>query len=77
MQCITNKWKWIKNNLSKKERGSLNVLANEKNIVINPSGKCGKIVVMDADDYEKACLDILANTECHEELSYGLNDQYK
>lgn len=55
----------------------MNVLANEKNIVINPSGKCGKIVVMDADDYEKACLDILANTECHEELSYDPNDQYK
>ena len=32
---------------------------------------------MDTDDYEKACLDILTNTEYYEELSYDLNDQYK
>ena len=32
---------------------------------------------MDTVDYEKACLDILTNTEFHKELSYDANDQYK
>ena len=67
----------IKNNLSKKEKNSLNLLANDKNIVIKPSDKCGKIIVMDTGDYEKACLNILTNTEYYEELSYDPNDQYK
>ena len=67
----------IKNNLSKKEKGLLNLLANDKNIVIKPNDKWGEIVVMNTDDYEKACLDILTNTEYYEELSYDPNDQYK
>ena len=60
-----------------RERDLLNLLANYENIIINPSDKCGKIVVMDTDDYEKACLDILTNTEYYEEQSYDPNDQYK
>ena len=60
-----------------RERDLLNLLANYENIIINPSDKCGKIVVMDTGDYEKACLDILTNTEYYEEQSYDPNDQYK
>ena len=45
------------------------LLANDKNIVIKPSDRWGQIVAMDTDDYEKACLDILTNTEYYEELS--------
>ena len=74
LQISENK---IKDNLLKKERDSLSLLANDKNIVIKPSDKCGKIVAMDTGNYEKASLDILASTECYEELSYDPNDQYK
>ena len=56
--------------MSKKERDSLNLLANDKNIVIKPSDECGKIVGLDTDNYEKVCLDILTNTKYYEELSY-------
>ena len=66
-----------KNNLPKKERDMLNLLANNKNILIKPNDKCGKIVVMDTDHYEKACLDIFTNTKYYEELSYDPNDHYK
>ena len=55
----------------------LNLLANDENILINPSDKDGQVVVIDTDDYEKACHDILTNTEYYEELLYYPNDQYK
>ena len=62
--------------LFQRERDSLNLLASDKNIAIKPSGKCGKNIFLDTDDYEKACLDIFTNTESCEELSYEPNYQY-
>ena len=35
----------IKNNLSMKESDSLNLLVNDKNIVIKPTDKCWEILV--------------------------------
>ena len=52
----------IRNNLSKKERDSLNLLPNYKNIMIKPSDKCGKVVVTDKGDFEKTCHEILQGT---------------
>ena len=66
-----------RNKLSEKERDWLNLLANDENILINPSDKDGQVVVIDTDHYEKACHDILTNTEYYEELLYYPNDQYK
>ena len=59
-----------------KERDSFNLFANDKNIVIKPIDKCDKIVVMDTDDNQRACLEILKNSEYYEELSYNPNGQH-
>ena len=65
------------NNLDNKKRAALVSLANDTSIVIKPSDKCGSIVVMNREDYEKECLSHLTNTEFYEELPSDPNEDYR
>ena len=67
----------IKNNLTPQQRLALQKLATDTSIVIKPSDKCGKVVVMDVEDYDEACLNILTNKEHYAELKDDPNPDYK
>ena len=42
-----------------------------------PSDKDGSIVVLDKEEYDNACLDILIDTKYYEELNENPNTSYK
>ena len=65
------------NNLTASQRSAISSLAEDTSIVIKPSDKCGSIVIMNTEDYEKACLDTLTNNEHYEEIPVDLNPSYK
>ena len=65
------------NNLTPKQRIALESLTKNKNIVIMPSDKDGSIVVLDKEKYDKACLDIVMDTNYYEELNENPNTSYK
>ncbi len=65
------------NNLTSKQRGAITNLAKDTSIVIKPSDKCGSVVIMDVQDYEQACLNVLTNKEHYEELPSDPNPTYK
>ena len=65
------------NNFTPKQRIALESLTKNKNIVIMPSDKDGSIVVLDKEKYDKACLDILMDTNYYEELNENPNTSYK
>lgn len=48
-------------NLSKNFKQALHNLSSNKNIVIKPSDKGGNLVIMDTDQYERMCYDIILN----------------
>ena len=50
------------NNLTLKQRVALESLTKNKNIAIIPSHKDNSIVILDKEEYDKACVDILVNT---------------
>ena len=61
-----NKTKFC-NNLSTDERKALKDLSTDKSIIIKPADKGGAIVIMNAEDYEKVCLDHLADKTFYEQ----------
>ena len=65
------------NNLSQKKREALKSLASDESIVIKPSDKCGSVVVMNRQDYEKECLKQLSDKTFYEECNYDPNEEYK
>ena len=65
------------NNLTVEQRNALNVLSNDKNIVIKPADKGGALVIMDKEDYEKACNAVLEDPEFYEELKEDPNPGYQ
>ena len=65
------------NNLTASQRAALSRLSADKTIVIKASDKCGKIVIVDIKDYDKACLEVLTNKEHYTELQTDPNPQYK
>ena len=67
----------VNNNLTPQQRQALQDLATDKSIIIKPSDKCGKIVIMDVEDYDKACLETLTNSEHYTELKEDPNPLYK
>ena len=52
-------------------------LQNYKSIVIKPSDKSGGVVVMNTQDYEKACLQHLSNTDFYAQLDANPNDEFR
>ncbi len=74
---ISRKSMQFKNNLSPSQRHALQGLSKDNSIVIKPSDKCGKVVVMDVEDYDEACLTTLGNTEHYSELPNDPNPMYK
>ena len=64
--------KFVKN-LTPKQRIALESLTKNK----KPSDKDGSIVVLDKEKYDKACLDILMDTNYCEELNENSNTSYK
>ena len=64
----------VDNNLTPQQRQALQDLATDKSIIIKPSGK---IVIMDVEDYDKACLETLTNSEHYTELKEDPNPLYK
>lgn len=74
---ISRKSESVNNNLTPQQRQALQDLAADKSIIIKPSDKCGKIVIMDVEDYDKACLETLTNSEHYLELKEDPNPQYK
>ena len=65
------------NNLSPDERQALKTLANDQNIVIKPADKGGAIVIMNIEDYEKACNDHLSDANFYEQLPENPTTTYK
>ena len=65
------------NNLTPKRRIALESLTKNKNIVIMQSDKDGLIVVLEKEEYDKACLDIIVDTNYYKELNENPNTSYK
>ena len=65
------------NNLTPKQRIPSESLTKNKNIVIMASDKDGSIAVLDKEKYDKACLDILMDTNYYKELNENPNTSYK
>jgi len=65
------------NNLSTDERKALKDLSTDKSIIIKPADKGGAIVIMNAEDYEKVCLDHLADETFYEQLTNDPTPVYK
>ena len=65
------------NNLTVEQRNALKVLSNDKNIVIKPADKGGALVIMDKEDYEKACNAVLEDPEFYEEMKEDPNPGYQ
>ena len=65
------------NNLSNDQRQALQSLINDQTIIVKPADKGGAIVVMNRNDYEKACTETLQNNEFYEELAKDPSSQYR
>ena len=64
------------NNLSDNKRKVLDNLSRDPTIVIKRSDKCGSIVIMNTEDYERACLELLEDRNNYEEVEQDPNESY-
>lgn len=60
-------------NLSKNLKQALHNLSFNKNIVIKPSDKGGNLVIMDTDQYERMCYDIILNKTWYRSVPVPVN----
>ena len=65
------------NNLDNDQREALLNLANDPSITIKPADKGGSIVITNADDYMKSCLNSLSDPNFYEELPADPNPKYR
>ena len=76
-ECMKKHKSKFVNNLTPKRRIALESLTKNKNIVIMQSDKDGLIVVLEKEEYDKACLDIIMDTNYYKELNENPNTSYK
>ena len=65
------------NNMSNGQRQALSLLANDSNIVIKQADKGGAIVILNANDYNAACLETLSDPSVYQEEQTDPNSIYR
>ena len=76
-KLLLNNSSKIWNNLDNDQQEALERLSTDSSIIIKPSDKCGFIVIMNKNDYEKACIEVLENKNVYEELELNPNSEYR
>ena len=65
------------NNLTNKQREALNSLASDETLIIKLADKGSGIVLMDINDYNDLCMEILNDKEYYEEVTSDPNPDYR